>query len=121
MLGQMWKCISNYFYFHGKKTEVAQCFFNMQDSWGDADPSGKPLIWSDFSWLEWDQANQRPLRKKEPWVGFSSDESEKLPMGGGTRCYQPAVKESDWFILDVTDREFVRSPFKVFFFIIIII
>lgn len=90
-------------------------FFSMQDSWGGADPSGKPLIRSDFSWFEWDQANQRPLRKKELWVGFSSDQSEKLPMGEGSSCYQPVVKECDWFILDVTDREFARSPSKVFF------
>lgn len=37
------------------------------------------------------------------------------------RSYQwegdQAVKESDWSILDATDREFVQSPSKVFFFI----
>lgn len=37
-------------------------------------------------------------------------------MGRGLSCYQPVVKESDWSILDVTDREFVRSPSKIVVF-----
>lgn len=91
-------------------------FLTMQDSWGDADPSGKPLIQSVFSWLEWDQTNQHPLRKKELWVGFSCDKNEELPMGGGSSCYQPVAKESDWSILDVTDWSPSKVVFLFFFF-----